>query len=67
MVSVHDLAAQRSRGDLNGFREDFYQSLTRRADGLFELADAVLCADGLVRTLVGLSLSSGAPARPPAG
>jgi hypothetical protein len=29
----------------------------RRADGLFELADAVLCADGPVRTLVGLSLA----------
>lgn len=56
MVSVHDPAAQRSLRDLNGFREVFYQCLTRRADGLFELADAVLCAEGPVRTLVGLSL-----------
>jgi hypothetical protein len=30
--------------------------LTRRADALFELSDAVLCADGPVRSLVELSL-----------
>jgi hypothetical protein len=30
---------------------------TRRADVLFELADAVLCADGPVRVLAGLSLA----------
>ena len=30
---------------------------TARADALFELADAVLCADGPVRTLAGLSLA----------
>lgn len=41
---------------LAGFRRDFYQCLTRRADALFELADAVLCADGPVRSLVELSL-----------
>jgi hypothetical protein len=33
-----------------------YSCLTRRADALFELADAVLCADGPVRSLVELSL-----------
>jgi len=32
--------------------------LTARADALFELCDAVLCADGPVTTLVGLSLAA---------
>ena len=39
------------------FRLDFHACLTARADELFELADAVLCADGPVRTLAGLSLA----------
>ena len=33
--------------------------MTARADELFELADAVLCADGPVRVLAGLSLVPG--------
>ena len=37
-------------------RREFYACLTKRADALFELADAVLCADGPVRSLVELSL-----------
>jgi hypothetical protein len=41
---------------LSGFRWAFYQCLDRRADALFELADAVLCADGPVRSLAELSL-----------
>lgn len=53
MMSVHDPAAQRSLGELNHFRQEFYRCLTRWADGLFELADAVLYTDGPVRTLVG--------------
>ncbi|MDN5854605.1 MAG: transposase, partial [Actinomycetia bacterium] len=44
------------RGDLARFRQEFYGSLTARADALFELTDAVLCADGPVRSLVDLSL-----------
>jgi hypothetical protein len=40
------------------FRRAFYGSLTLRADALFELTDAVLCADGPVTTLVGLSLTA---------
>ena len=36
------------RGDLARFRREFYACLTARADALFELADAVLCADGPV-------------------
>jgi hypothetical protein len=44
------------RGDLGWFRQEFYRSLTARADALFELTDAVLCADGPVTSLVELTL-----------
>jgi DDE superfamily endonuclease len=44
--------------DLAAFRCVFYDCLTLRADALFELTDAVLCADGPVTTLVGLSLAA---------
>jgi DDE superfamily endonuclease len=43
---------------LSRFRLDFHACLTARADELSELADAVLCADGPVRTLAGLSLAA---------
>jgi hypothetical protein len=46
----------RARGRLVSFRDELYRCLTRRADVLFELADAVLCAGGPVHTLAGLSL-----------
>jgi DDE superfamily endonuclease len=42
---------------LSQFRRDFYACLTARADELCELADAVLCADGPVRSLAALSLA----------
>ena len=42
---------------LAAFRGELYGCLTSRADALFELTDAVLCADGPVRTLAGLSLA----------
>ena len=42
---------------LSRFRVEFHRCLTARGDELFELADAVLCADGPVRTLAGLSLA----------
>jgi hypothetical protein len=42
---------------LAGFRCSFYDSLAVRGDALFDLTDAVLCADGPVTTLVGLSLA----------
>src|SRR5499427_915152 len=45
-----------ARGRLVAFRRDLHGCFTARADALFELADAVLCADGPVKTLVGLSL-----------
>jgi len=40
------------RGDLAGFHRELYASLTLRADVLFELTDAMLCADGPVTSLV---------------
>lgn len=42
--------------ELSRFRGEFYSYLTARPDALFELADAVLCHDGPVRSLVELSL-----------
>jgi hypothetical protein len=42
---------------LSRFRVEFRGCLTARGDELFELADAVLCTDGPVRTLAGLSLA----------
>ena len=42
---------------LSRFRLDFHACLTARRDELSELADAVLCAGGPVRTLAGLSLA----------
>jgi hypothetical protein len=47
----------RARDRLAGFRRELYRCFPARADALFELADAVLCADGPVRTLAGLSLA----------
>jgi DDE superfamily endonuclease len=43
---------------LSRFRRDFHACLTARRDELFELAGAVLCTDGPVRTLAGLSLAA---------
>jgi hypothetical protein len=47
----------RARDRLAAFRGELYRCFTARADALFELAEAVLCADGPVRTLAGLSLA----------
>jgi DDE superfamily endonuclease len=44
------------RGLLAGFRAELYRCLTRRADALFGVADAVLCAGGRVTDLARLSL-----------
>src|SRR5947208_12399727 len=58
MNSLQDrIACVEPLAALSRFRLDFYGCLTPRRDELFELADAVLCADGPVRTLVGLSLA----------
>ncbi|WP_228685314.1 NF041680 family putative transposase [Amycolatopsis thermoflava] len=53
---MHDPDAGGASGDLVRFRHEFYRCLTRRADALFELAEAVLCAEGPVRSLPELSL-----------
>src|SRR5437764_8257006 len=45
-------------GVLARFRREFHACLAARADELCELADAVLCADGPVRNLAGLSLAA---------
>lgn len=42
-------------GLLADFRDGFCRCLGRRADAQFEFCDAVLCAEGPVTTLVGLS------------
>jgi hypothetical protein len=56
VISVPHASCGRAEGELSGFRREFYECLTRRADALFELADAVLCADGPVRSIAELSL-----------
>ena len=57
MIRMRDAVRADALGELSGFRRAFYRCLPARADALFELADAVLCADGPVRTLAGLSLA----------
>lgn len=56
-------SCQREDGDalarLARFRQEFYGCLWRRPDALFELADAVLAAPGLVASLPYLSLEPG--------
>ncbi|MGO1052907.1 transposase [Crossiella sp. CA198] len=56
MISVHHASAAAALGDLSGLRQEFSRCLTARADALFELTDAALCADGPVTSLVVLSL-----------
>lgn len=55
---MNDAVRAAALGDLSEFREEFYRSLPRRGDALFELCDAVLCTDGPVTSLVGLSLAA---------
>src|SRR5690242_3039729 len=57
MNSVPDAGMAGACGELCWFRQEFYRCSPRRADALFELADAVLGADGPVRSLVELSLA----------
>jgi len=56
LISVHHPGAAAALGELSGFREAFHRCLSGRADALFELTDALLCADGPVRSLAELSL-----------
>jgi hypothetical protein len=48
-----------ARDELAGFRRRLYGCFAARADELFELADAALCAGGPVRVLAELSLAPG--------
>jgi hypothetical protein len=58
MISVHDAGSADELGILSAFRRVFYHCVQRRADTLFELCDAVLCTEGPVGSLVGLSLTA---------
>jgi DDE superfamily endonuclease len=49
-------AARDAAGVLAGFRRELHACFTARADALFELCDAVLCAPGRVTDLARLSL-----------
>jgi hypothetical protein len=49
--------AEIALGLLAAFRGELYRYLTARAGALFDLAEAVLCADGPVRVLEALSLA----------
>ena len=49
---VHDAADVEVLSGLSRFRAGFYACLTARADALFELADAAICTDGPVTSLV---------------
>jgi hypothetical protein len=54
---LNDAADVEPLAVLSRFRRDLHSCLTARADELSELADAVLCTDGPVRDLAGLSLA----------
>ncbi|WIX99007.1 transposase [Amycolatopsis mongoliensis] len=57
LISVHHAGDAGAAGELSALRQEFYRCLTRRADALFELTDAVLCVDGPVRSVAELSLT----------
>ena len=57
MNSLQDTPARvEALSGLSRFRAGFHACFTRRGDALFELADAMLCAQGPVRSPVELSL-----------
>jgi hypothetical protein len=55
--SVYDGCAVDALGELAGFRREMHRGLTARADALFELTETLLCTDGPVKSLVGLTLA----------
>jgi hypothetical protein len=55
---LHEYADVETLSALSRFRDRFYGCLDARADALFELADAAICAEGPVTSLVELSLAS---------
>ncbi|WP_369776996.1 NF041680 family putative transposase [Streptomyces sp. R33] len=56
MSLLHRDARREPLAELSRFRGEFYSCLTARSDALFELADAILCGNGPVRSLAELSL-----------
>lgn len=50
---------------VTAFRTELYSCLLSRGDALFELCDALLCTDGLVRTIVDLALAAPSTRRQP--
>ncbi|MEV4117230.1 NF041680 family putative transposase [Nonomuraea sp. NPDC049695] len=56
--SIPDDLPDRAMDELSHFRRLFYECLSSRGDELFELVDAVLCADGPVTSLVDLTLTA---------
>ncbi|MDS1272681.1 transposase [Lipingzhangella sp. LS1_29] len=57
MSVLDDAAHVESLSELSRFRAGPYDYLTRRPDALFELADALLCTEGPVKTRVDLALA----------
>jgi DDE superfamily endonuclease len=55
---VHDERIMEPSDALQTFRRSLYECLPRRSDALFELADAILCADGAVPSPAHLSLQA---------
>lgn len=51
-MSLCTMLSRSNFAELSCFRGKFYSCLTRRADASFELADAVVGADGPVRSLM---------------
>ncbi|GDY57389.1 hypothetical protein SVIO_080120 [Streptomyces violaceusniger] len=51
-----DVVRREAFAEASRFRGEFYECLTTRRDELFELVDAVLCADGAVKSPVDLTL-----------
>ncbi|MFD4395580.1 NF041680 family putative transposase [Kitasatospora sp. NPDC058478] len=56
MSLLHHDVRREPFAEASHFREDFFACLTARRDELFELADALLCADGPVTAPVALTL-----------
>jgi DDE superfamily endonuclease len=55
---VPGVADRQALAELSSFRMELYAAMPRRADALFELTDAVLCAGGPVVSLPELSLEA---------
>ncbi|MCX4681914.1 transposase [Streptomyces sp. NBC_01433] len=54
-----DAVRRQAFAEASRFRGEFYECTTARRDELFELVDAVLCADGAVKSVVDLALLPG--------